>query len=116
MVDHSYEIGRFEVTAAQWASVIAADPNVGNAGLLTTDLQSTTAASWYEAAKFCNWLTTGNAYSGAYQFDGFGVLTAVDRTVADGSCIALVINAPTATPRGICRSARTADSRTETSG
>ncbi len=33
--------------------------------------------SWYEAAKFANWLTTGDAHNGAYHFDATGVLTNV---------------------------------------
>jgi formylglycine-generating enzyme required for sulfatase activity len=80
-VGYNYRMGTFEVTAAQWASVLAADSNVGNAGSWAGS-QPTASASWYEAAKFANWLTTGNAYSGAYQFDGSGVLTAVDRDAA----------------------------------
>ena len=80
-VGYNYRIGKFEVTANQWVSVIVADSNVGNAGLHSGN-QPTTDSSWYEAAKFANWLTTGNAYSGAYQFNGSGVLTAVDRDAA----------------------------------
>lgn len=80
-VDYNYRIGRYEVTADQWESVIAADPNVGNAGDWAGS-QPTASSSWYEAAKFANWLTTGNAHSGAYQFDGSGVLTGVDRAAA----------------------------------
>jgi formylglycine-generating enzyme required for sulfatase activity len=33
--------------------------------------------TWYEAAQYCNWLTTSNAYTGAYQFNGSGTLTNV---------------------------------------
>ena len=31
-VSYDYSIGKFEVTADQWAAVTAADANVGNAG------------------------------------------------------------------------------------
>ena len=59
----------------------AADSNVGNAGAWSGS-KPTANSSWYEAAKFANWLTTGNAYAGAYQFDSGGVLTAVNRAAA----------------------------------
>ncbi len=64
-VFYEYNIGKYEVTADQWAAVIAADPAVGNAGSWTGS-QPTGGTSWDEAAKFCNWLTTGNATSGYY--------------------------------------------------
>jgi len=80
-VADNYRIGKYEVTAAQWASVIAADSNVGNAGSWAGS-QPTASSSWYESAKFANWLTTGSAYSGAYQFNGSGTLTNVNRAAA----------------------------------
>jgi formylglycine-generating enzyme required for sulfatase activity len=64
-VGYAYKIGKYEVTAAQWAAVIAADSGVGNAGNWTGS-QPTGGTSWNEAAKFCNWLTTGSATSGYY--------------------------------------------------
>jgi formylglycine-generating enzyme len=64
-VDYIYNIGKYEVTADHWAQVIAVDPNVGNAGEWSGS-QPTAGTSWHEAAKFCNWLTTGNANSGYY--------------------------------------------------
>ena len=36
--------------------------------------------SWYEAAQFCNYLTSGNKYSGAYKFDISGNFQEIDRT------------------------------------
>ena len=80
-VGYNYRMGKFEVTAAQWASVISADSNVGNAGTWSGS-QPTASSSWYESAKFANWLTSGNAYSGAYQFNGSGTLTNVNRAAA----------------------------------
>ena len=35
--------------------------------------------SWYEAAQFCNYLTSGNKYSGAYKFDISGNFLSIDR-------------------------------------
>jgi formylglycine-generating enzyme required for sulfatase activity len=80
-VDYDYRMGKYEVTASQWASVIAADSNVGNTGSYAGS-QPTETSSWYELAKFANWLTTGNAYNGTYQFNGSGTLTNVNRAAA----------------------------------
>jgi len=70
-VAYEYNIGKYEVTAAQWSAAIAADPNIGNACNWTGN-QPAGGISWYEAAKFCNWLTTGDANSGYYIIDGSG--------------------------------------------
>ncbi len=48
-VGYNYRIGKYEVTADQWAAVRAADPNVGNAGFWSGS-QPTGGTSWYEAA------------------------------------------------------------------
>jgi sulfatase modifying factor 1 len=80
-VNSSYRIGKFEVTSTQWASVIAADLNVGNASGYSGQ-QPVANASWYEAAKFCNWLTSGSYNNGAYQFSNPTTLTAVNRGAA----------------------------------
>lgn len=80
-VGYNYRIGKFEVTADQWSSVRAADPNIGQASA-ESGLKPAYHTTWYRAAKFCNWLTTGDAYTGAYQFNGSGTLTNVNRIVA----------------------------------
>jgi formylglycine-generating enzyme len=64
-VSYNYRIGTYEVTADQWAAVRAAAPGVGNAGN-GSGLQPTYGTSWYGAARFCNWLTTGDVNSGVY--------------------------------------------------
>jgi sulfatase modifying factor 1 len=68
-VGYNYQIGKYEVTADQWAAVIAADPSVGNPGFWSGS-QPTAGTTWDEAAKFCNWLTTGSANSGYYTISG----------------------------------------------
>ena len=80
-VAYDYSIGKFEVTADQWAAVIAADSVVGNAGDWSGS-QPTASSSWYEAAKFANWLTSGNALQGAYGFSDATTFTGVDRATA----------------------------------
>jgi formylglycine-generating enzyme required for sulfatase activity len=64
-VTYDYRIGTYEVSADQWASVLAAAPGVGNAGNWSGS-QPTAGTSWYEAARFCNWLTTGDTDQGVY--------------------------------------------------
>jgi formylglycine-generating enzyme len=73
-VGYAYNIGKYEVTADQWAAVIAADANVGNAGYWSGS-QPTAGTSWHEAAKFCNWLTTGQYNQGYYSINGAGEAT-----------------------------------------
>jgi formylglycine-generating enzyme required for sulfatase activity len=72
-VGYAYRIGTYDVTAAQWAAVYAADPNVGNAAYWSGS-QPAAGMTWNQAAEFCNWLTTGNALSGYYSISG-GVAT-----------------------------------------
>jgi len=80
-VAYAYRIGKYEITANQWASVIAADPAVGNAGLYS-GMQPTANVSWLGAARFCNWLTSGSYMNGAYLFSDPDTLTGVDRDSA----------------------------------
>ena len=79
-VNHDYRIGKYEVTASQWDTVVAA------AGIdeyrTWSGSQPVGTVSWLQAVQFCNWLTSGNKYTGAYQFDGNGVLTGVNRGAA----------------------------------
>ena len=91
-VSYDYSIGKFEVTADQWAAVTGFDALIEN---YNTDpfsydpwsgSQPTANTSWYEAAKFANWLTSGNALQGAYTYSGtsgtLGTFTGVDRATA----------------------------------
>lgn len=82
-VAYNYQIGKFEVTADQWDAVRLADPNLGTASSGGFSGQQPTATDWIEAARFCNWLTSGNVHNGAYQFDsGTGYLIGVNRSAA----------------------------------
>ncbi len=82
-VDYEYRIGKFEVTADQWATVAAADARVGSPSASYTGLQPVGGVRWTSAAKFANWLTSGDALVGAYQFNEAGsVLLGTDRSSA----------------------------------
>ncbi len=77
-VDYEYRIGKYEVTNAQWDDFVALagapsgnpirayDESVRWAG----DDIPTGEVSWYEAAQFCNYLTSGDKSQGAYMFSG----------------------------------------------
>jgi formylglycine-generating enzyme required for sulfatase activity len=76
-VGYNYRIGKYEVTNAQWSAFTAAagvptgnDGGYGNSAAYTDAQQPTNNVSWYEAAQFCNYLTSGDKSKGAYQFSG----------------------------------------------
>jgi sulfatase modifying factor 1 len=77
-VSYSYQISKTEVTIAQMTAsgVGSGNENYWNtSGRAVGTNAPAVRVSWYEAAKYCNWLTTGNALTGAYQFNGSGALT-----------------------------------------
>ncbi len=80
-VNYSYKISQYEVTGAEFNQATAADSRVGSCTAKTPSSPAENV-SWYEAAMYCNWLTSGNAYSGAYQFNGSGAYLGVNRTAA----------------------------------
>jgi formylglycine-generating enzyme required for sulfatase activity len=77
-VGYEYQIGMYEVTNGQWdAFVSAAGAPAGNpsnaydySAFWTGDDIPTNVVSWYEAAQFCNYLTSGEKSQGAYLFSG----------------------------------------------
>jgi len=88
-VSYDYRIGKYEVTNAQWNTfTTAAGVPTGNpsnaydqSASYTGAQQPTNGISWYEAAQFCNYLTSGNKGLGAYQLGGNGSIT-VNRAAA----------------------------------
>jgi sulfatase modifying factor 1 len=88
-VGYNYRIGKYEITNAQWNTFVsAAGVPTGNpaiaydqSALYTGNQQPTNNVSWYEAAQFCNYLTSGNKSLGAYQLGTDGSIT-VDRAAA----------------------------------
>jgi formylglycine-generating enzyme required for sulfatase activity len=89
-VDYAYQIGKYEITNGQWnAFVSAAGAPTGNpshaydgSAYWTGTNVPTNCVSWYEAAQFCNYLTSGDRYSGAYNFSQSGDFLGVDRASA----------------------------------
>jgi sulfatase modifying factor 1 len=88
-VGYDFSIGKYEVTNAQWNTFVsAAGAPTGTGGgydvsaYFTGDQQPTNRLSWLEAAQFCNYLTTGDRYSGAYNFDQSGTFLNIDRDSA----------------------------------
>ena len=77
-VSYNYRIGKYEVTNAQFNAFTAtAGVPTGNPSSAYDQSASFTGAqqpannvSWYEAAQFCNYLTSGDKSKGAYQFSG----------------------------------------------
>ena len=78
-VGYNYRIGKYEVTNAQWNAFGAATGSWTNdAGV---SQQPINEINWYQAAVFCNYLTSGNGSLGAYHWGIDGGI-AVDRTTA----------------------------------
>jgi len=77
-VGYEYQIGKYEVTNAQWNAFTSAagapTGNPSNAYDQTSTYpgaqQPTNEVSWYEAAQFCNYLTSGDKSLGVYLFSG----------------------------------------------
>lgn len=90
-VGYNYRIGKYEVKASQWAAAYADDSRVGGEDAGWFGDQSAAQITWYEAARFCNWLTTGDAYTGVYQFDGGGSYLGVDRSYRNGNGVAYLL-------------------------
>ena len=79
-VSYNYRIGKYEVTATQWQTINTA-AGIGDTGCWNGN-RPVAAISWYDVAKFCNYLTSGNKYSGAYQFDQSGNFLGIDRATS----------------------------------
>lgn len=94
-VGYEYQIGKYEVTNAQWdvftsaSGVPAGNPSnaYDQSAVYTGDQQPTNEVSWYEALQFCNYLTSGNKSQGVYQFSGnntnAGDFIGIDRSAAE---------------------------------
>jgi sulfatase modifying factor 1 len=73
-VGYAYRIGTYEVTINQFTKAYNADNSIGDGdedywGSYGTGAPAT-YVYWHEAARFCNWLTTGDADLGYYSTGG----------------------------------------------
>ncbi|MFC1677887.1 SUMF1/EgtB/PvdO family nonheme iron enzyme [Planctomycetota bacterium] len=76
-VDYEYQIGKYEITNEQWNAFVDAagvptgtDGGYDRSAYWIGEQQPTNVLSWFEAAQFCNYLTTGDKSQGVYQFSG----------------------------------------------
>ena len=70
-VDDTYRIGKFEISE----DMINKANNLGGLGITHTNRSANKPATditWFEAAKFVNWLNTSTLSTPAYKFDGGG--------------------------------------------
>jgi formylglycine-generating enzyme required for sulfatase activity len=92
-VDSECRIGMYEISNAQWSSFIAEvgvptgdDGGYSKKVYWTSGQQPVNNVSWYEAAQFCNYLTSGDKSKGVYQFNGNnanpGIFLGIDRQIA----------------------------------
>ena len=76
-VNYTYYIMPYAVTNAQWKAFDAEHRST-----FPGDNKPVQNITWYQAAQYCNWLTSGDPYTGAYQFDVAGNFVAIDRAAA----------------------------------
>ena len=76
-VAYTYNLGKYEVSR----DMIDKANSAGSLGITLYDMSSyggngankpATGISWYEAAKYVNWLNTSTGWTTAYKFDGSG--------------------------------------------
>jgi formylglycine-generating enzyme len=91
-VGYNYRIGTKEITADQWQT-INSTARIGDSGLGSGD-KPIAEISWYDAARFCNYLTTGNTEDGVYKFSD-GLLTNVMDHKQAGSTYGVAYFLPT---------------------
>ena len=98
-VDYTYRIGTHEITLDQFAKAYAASGNtIGsgdegywNDGIRTVGLGGPASyVNWNEAARFANWLSSGDANTGVYSFSG-GLISGIDRSYRNGNNMAYVL-------------------------
>lgn len=90
-VSYVYEIDQYEITNSQWSVFVSAvgaptgnDDAYNSSSFFTNANQPVNNVSWYEAAQYCNWRTSGNKLLGAYIFNN-GFFSSIDRESAIGT-------------------------------
>ncbi len=97
-VAYNYRLGKYEITIDQFAKAYAVDDTISNGnenywndGIRNVgDGAPACALTWTEAARFANWLTSGSAGTGVYQFSG-DLLTGINRSYRNGNDLAYVL-------------------------
>jgi formylglycine-generating enzyme required for sulfatase activity len=103
-VSYTYNIGKYEVTAGQYTEFLNAVAATDQYELYTTAIQRAgssgsytysvaaewanrpvNAVSWYDAARFSNWLTTGDTETGVYRFTSGSLTAILDHETAAGT-------------------------------
>ena len=79
-VAYEYRIGKYEITATQWQT-INTSAEIGDSGYWSGD-QPVAQISWYDAARFCNYLTTGDTEDGVYEFAEGSLTDIMDHQLA----------------------------------
>ncbi len=74
-VNYEYMIGKYEISVNQWDAAGIGAVNGGHVWAGDQPMYT----RFYEAAKFCNWLTSGNVNLGAYTLGSLPTVTAIDR-------------------------------------
>lgn len=81
-VSYTYRIGTYEISG----DMINKANTLGGLGISHTNSNivhlPATDISWFDAARFVNWLNTSSGYSPAYKFDGNGVFLSWDSSEA----------------------------------
>ena len=81
-VDYTFEIGVHEVTIAEFAASGAGNGNENAWESIEGTNAPAVNLSFYESARYCNWLTSGSTNNGAYLFAADGDYLGVDRDAA----------------------------------
>ncbi len=105
-VDYNYRIGQTEITVRQFMAACATDSRISDAsvdiwngggpsdsyGAAIGPDAPASHFGLYDAMRFANYLTTGNAIEGVYQFDDEGTeLLATDRSYRNDEDMAFVV-------------------------
>jgi formylglycine-generating enzyme required for sulfatase activity len=91
-VGYNYRIGTKEITVDQWQTISNA-AGIEGTGYWSGN-QPAASISWYDAARFSNYLTTGNTEDGVYKFSG-GLLTDIMGHEQAGSTYGIAYFLPT---------------------
>lgn len=76
-VSYLYSIAPYAVSNAQWETF-----SPGHLSKYDGGNKPVQNISWDQAAQYCNWLTSGNKFGGAYLFDQAGTFLSIDRQAA----------------------------------